>query len=400
MLASKFAPLQIVDVRRFWIARVVSVVGDKIYYVVLTAHVFTQSQSALAVSIMLLCRTAPALLLSPLAGVLGDRLNRKMLMCVSDITRAVVLVALAYATELWQIYVAVFLIGALGTLFAPSAGALLPSLVVRDMLKDTNALFSVGTQLAGMVGPSLGGLLLGYLHHQWAFILNALSFIVSASLVLSLAVTSSPGHTARTRFWSDSVLGIREVLSCPRYRLIALSNAVMMLGAGFLNALLFVFASRELGATAVHYGFMSSAISAGALVGAVIGARLRVTSTTQLTVLMISGLALTGFGVAAMGVLRSIAASIAFLSVIGAGNSIYNIFSLTVMQASLPNSVLARAHGFLSTATTTASLLMLALAGALGDFFGTPILFVTAGAISIVYSLLVIRRLPAEDAGV
>ena len=385
------------DVMRFFLARVISVVGDKVYYIALTAYTYSRYQSALSVSTMLLCRTAPGLILAPISGVLGDRANRKTLMITSDLVRAIILILLPFSSFMWQMYLGVFIISAFETLFTPSSNAMFPGLVGKDSLKDANSLFSIGTQLAGLIGPSIGGMLLGTLHYQWAFILDAVSFLLSALLILSLSVSGSGDHRPRDRFWRDAASGIRTVLSLPQYRLIALSNVVMMLGAGFLNALLYVFASKELGASDVEYGLMNSCIAAGAVLGAMAGVRLKVKSSRHLIPVMMCGLALTGFGAAFMGASRSIVASMALLGVIGAGNSIYNIFAVTVIQTSLPGDILAKAMGFLSAVTTTASLVMLAVAGALGDLLRTSTLLIVAGAISVIYSLWVIRRPLAVD---
>lgn len=380
------------DVMRFLLARVISVIGDKVYFVALTAYTYSRYQSVLSVSTMLLCRTAPGLILAPISGVLGDRVNRKTLMVVSDLVRALVLVLLPFSRFRWQMYLGVLLISSFETLFSPSANALLPDIVGKDSLKDANSLFSVGTQFAGLMGPSIGGMLLGALHYHWAFILDAVSFLLSALLILSLVVSDSRAPKSRHRFWQDAQLGVRTVFSIPQFRLIALSNVIMMLGAGFLNALLYVFASRELGASDVEYGLMNSCIAAGAILGALAGVRLKAQSPGHLIPVMMSGLALTGFGAALMGASHSIIASMALLGVIGAGNSIYNIFSMTAIQALLPGDILAKAIGFLSTVTTMASLVMLAVAGSLGDRLNTSVLLIAAGTISAVYSLWVIRR--------
>ncbi len=318
-------------------------------------------------------------------------------MIVSDLIRAVILALLPFSSAMWQMYLGVFLISAFETLFTPSSNALFPDLVGKDSLKDANSLFSVGTQLAGLIGPSIGGLLLGALHYQWAFILDAVSFLWSALLILSLRVSGGGEHGPRDGFWRDAASGIRTVFSLPQYRLIALSNVVMMLGAGFLNALLYVFASKELGASDVQYGLMNSCIAAGAVFGAMAGVRLKVKSSRHLTPVMMSGLALTGFGAVCLGASRSILTSMALLAMIGAGNSVYNIFAVTVIQTFLPGDILAKATGFLSTATTTASLVMLAVAGALGDLLRTSTLLIVAGVISVIYSLWVIRRSLAVD---
>lgn len=384
--------LQKPDIIRFLLARVISVIGDKVYYVALTAYTYSRYQSALSVSTMLLCRTAPGLIFAPISGVLGDRVSRKTLMIVSDLVRAIVLVLLPFSKSLWQMYLGVLLISSFETLFSPSANALLPDIAGKDSLKDANSLFSVGNQFAGLMGPSIGGMLLGTLHYHWAFILDAVSFLLSALLILSLSVSGMGDPKPRGRFWRDAELGIKTVFSLPQFRLVVLSNIVMMLGAGFLNALLYVFASKELGASDVEYGLMNSCIAAGAMLGALAGGRLKVKSASHLIPVMMSGLALTGFGAALMGASRSIIASMAFLGVIGAGNSIYNIFAVTAIQTSLPGDILAKAMGFMSTATTMASLVMLAVAGSLGDRLNTSVLLIAAGTISAVYSLWVIRR--------
>src|SRR5690348_10489395 len=147
---------------RLWIAQAVSLIGDWFSTIALSTIVAHYTNgSGLAVSLLLLARFLPPLIVGPYAGVLVDRLNRKWLLIFSDATRAVIVLAFFLATSpdrLWIIYVMTVLQFCLSALFEPGRSAIIPSLVKDTDLVKANYLGNVTWSVMLAAGAALGGI--------------------------------------------------------------------------------------------------------------------------------------------------------------------------------------------------------------------------------------------------
>lgn len=174
---------------RLYVAQLISFAGDWFTQVALLGLVLQLTGSPAAASLLLVLQSAPFFLLSPLAGVVADRLDRRRVMVAVDLLRALAALALLLADDsgsLWIAFVATAGIAAGGAFFEPASAAALPNLVARDDLPVANVLMGAawGTMLA--VGAAIGGLVAALLGRDAAFLLDALSFLVSALLIVGI----------------------------------------------------------------------------------------------------------------------------------------------------------------------------------------------------------------------
>lgn len=198
---------------KIWAANVVSLLGDWFNTVVLSAIVSEYSNgSGLAVSLFLLSRLLPPLILSPYAGVLADRFDRKRLMIVSNLVRAGLVPIFLLATtpdQLWLIYLITVLQFSISTVFEPAQNALIPSLVKPEQLLIANTLNNVTWSAMLAIGALVGGVVAAFLGRVAAIIFDAFTFILAASLVAwvrytprdaSLSTPQHPAHEQDTSF--------------------------------------------------------------------------------------------------------------------------------------------------------------------------------------------------------
>ena len=150
------------DFTRLWLAQVVSLLGDWFNTIVLAVLVEEYSGgSGLAVSLFLLARFVPPMLVGPWAGVLVDRFSRKRLLILSDLLRALVVLLLLLADGphmLWLVYVLTALQFTLSAVFEPGRNALLPALLPKEGLVLANTLGSVTWSTMLAVGAIAGGI--------------------------------------------------------------------------------------------------------------------------------------------------------------------------------------------------------------------------------------------------
>ena len=186
---------------RLYLAQLVSFGGDWFATVALLGLALELTGSPAFASLVLVLQSAPFFLVSPFAGVLADRLDRRRLMVGADLLRAAAALTFLLVRDpsmIWIALVATAAISALSAFFEPTSSAALPNLVDEDDLPTANVLLGSawGTMLA--VGAALGGLVAVLLGRDAAFLLDALSFALSAALIVGIR-RSFGGATGRVR---------------------------------------------------------------------------------------------------------------------------------------------------------------------------------------------------------
>src|SRR3954447_149522 len=173
------------DFSWFWRAYTVSIFGDQITLVALPIAVFARTQSALAVGIAASMQAATTLIFGLFAGALADRMRHRPVLIATDVLRSAVLGFLAVLViaapeyPVWAIYVAAFLLGALGILHDATGGAALPVIVSGKDLLRANGRLSGSEAVGNAGGPALAGALTS-ISVGLAFAADALTFVLSA----------------------------------------------------------------------------------------------------------------------------------------------------------------------------------------------------------------------------
>lgn len=180
------------DFRRLYFARLVSFAGDWFLVVPLLGLVYESSESPLAAAAVLAAQALPAALLAPVTGLVSDRFDRKVVLVVSDVLRAGIALALL-ATDVvgsvWYPLALMFLEGAGAAFFYPASTGALPNVVPDEDLPAANALMSSAWGTMAAIGAATGGVFATLVSRDAAFVVNALSFLVSALLVTRVATS-------------------------------------------------------------------------------------------------------------------------------------------------------------------------------------------------------------------
>ena len=307
------------DFARLWYGQAISTLGDSVFSTTLVLWVATvlargKSWAPAAVSGMLLMTGAAVLLVGPLAGVFVDRWNRRATMLRTEAVRGllvgflVVLSILPVADlPVWAwlalLYCAVFALNAAGQFFGPARFATIGDVVTGETDRARAAGLGQATSAtAGIIGPPLAAPLLFTLGLPWALTFNALSYVVSFAAIRSAKLRSasdaSESRPRRTSFRKELASGLRYFRSNQLLVTILVITVICQCGTGALNALNVFFVVRNLHASANLYGYLGTALGAGAIVGALSANRvvrwLGARTTTWLTVLL-SGLLILGY---------------------------------------------------------------------------------------------------------
>lgn len=185
------APLRGVAFRRFWTGASLSMLADQAFLVSLTWLVLRVTESGTSLGVVLAVASVPGIVLTPLGGVLSDKLSPVLVMASANVARAALmgglaLLVLTNTVQIWHVYLLAGGLSALDALYYPASMSVVTTLVDRDRLKAANALTQGVEQISGILGPALAGLML-VLFGLWINLgANATLFLVSALILATI----------------------------------------------------------------------------------------------------------------------------------------------------------------------------------------------------------------------
>ncbi|MBS1251534.1 MAG: putative bacilysin exporter BacE [Anaerolineales bacterium] len=181
--------------RFLWFGQIISLLGDWFNLIASASLVALLTQSGLAVGGLFVVRMLAQLVVSPFAGVAADRYNRKHLLILTDIGRAITVLGFLLVREthqVWLLYTLTAIQLGMSGFFFPSRNAILPDVVSRRELGAANALSSATWSVMLAFGAALGGIVAGEWGIYPAFVIDALTFVASAALIAQVVYERDP----------------------------------------------------------------------------------------------------------------------------------------------------------------------------------------------------------------
>ncbi len=373
-----------------WLGGLISFVGDWALFIALPVFVYDLTGSTLATGGMFMAQSLPRLLLGSIAGVFVDRWDRRRTMIVANLLSAVTLLLLLLVhtpADLWLLYLAAFLQTTVALFFSPAESALVPHLVGEDQLLHANALTALNWELTRLIAPPLGGLAMVWLGFGSVIVLDAVSFLLSASLIAMIALPReaaqplaheplAAGSSAWLRLYRDLAAGVRLVLRDHLIRSIFLITATAMVAEGLLNVLAFPWLKLVLQGGALERGWLASAQAIGGLIGGLlIGRAARLVRPAQLvgvSGIMLGLLMLAYVNVNTLPIDQSLFLPAALLIKLLQGVPIMGLFVSidTLLQQNVADRYRGRIFGAYGATAGLAILIGQALASMFGDRIG------------------------------
>ncbi len=268
-----FAALHNPRYARLYAAQTVSQVGDALTWVglALLAYRLTGGNDAAPVlGFALTLRVAAFVLFSPLAGVVADRVNRKWLLVGCDLGRALVIGLMPFVSAPWQVYLLMFGLNALTAFFTPTNQATVPLVVGRDDAGRAFALSSATTELIGIVGPGLAGLVAASVGGRDLFFIDAASFLLSGLLILTLPALRAAQGQVRGSTWRDVRNGSARLWHDPPIRFALLMELVAAVAGALILVDTVTRVRGTLGLGEAQYGWVMAAYGLGATLASLV----------------------------------------------------------------------------------------------------------------------------------
>ena len=270
--------------RATWMGQVVSEVGDNFNNIAVFSLALANTGSGLVVAKVLLARAVTVMVAGPMAGVLLDRMDRRRIMILSDVVRAVVALAFILAIpagRTWLLYLLSGLLMFASPFFTSGRAAILPSIATRDELHTANSLTQITQWTTLTAGSFLGGASVTSFGYTLAFILNAMSFVFSAYCIAKLRVPQ--GFRAQrydvsedrvVRPWHEYMEGLRYMRSSPLILGIGLVAVGWATGGGAAQILFSLFGEVVFKRGPAGIGIIWGCAGSGLIAGGALGHRL------------------------------------------------------------------------------------------------------------------------------
>jgi predicted MFS family arabinose efflux permease len=373
----------------------VSQLGDWALLLGLPLFVYSRTHSIPSTGALVAVDLLPRLIVSPIAGVLADRWNRKLTLIGADVFRAAVVLVLLVAAAggpIWLVYAVALLEASASQLFVAADSAVLPTIVRKENLLRANSLLSVGNSTIRLVGPPAGGLLFALLGVTASAFVDSASFLVSAALLFAIRLPAAarpapePGGGAASGnlgpFVGELADGVRCIVTSRVFETLFVVLTAVAVAQGMLETLLVPFVIDVLHYDPTRFGVLVAAQGLGGLLGALaLGAVTRYVTSGR----VVGGaLALAGAFLACFVVARPLALSAASLFLVGLPMVVAAAWVQTYYQEQVSNQLLGRVFGLTETVSSAGIFVGVGAASVFGSRLGIVPLMLAAAAVLLV----------------
>ncbi len=383
----------------YWIGHLISIAGSQMQLWALYWHLRTLSDQPMVISGIGLVRFLPVILLSLVAGVVADRFDRRKIAILTQIALGVVALILGLttslgATTIWVLFGLMAVQSVAVAFDTPARQALIPSLVPRENLANAYSLNSIASKVGGILGPAISGVVIAYLGLQWAYWINAISYLAVIAALIAMGDIRSVIEK-RTFEIRGTFRDIREGIEFIKNSPIIFSVMVLDFFGTFFssaNTLLPFVAMDILHVGPIQYGWLSASQAIGTVF---VGLYLSQKTKLRRQGLLIS-ISVAGFGLATVlfGVSTSFWLTMLALILIGAFDGLSTIIRNTVRQLLTPDAMRGRMMSITQIFFKGGPQLGEVESGLVAQILGVPFAIISGGVGCVLAACIVVKKIP------
>ena len=340
--------------RNLWYGQVVSELGNWVNSIALYALILQLTGSGMAMAAAMMAKLLPMVIISPFAGVVIDRMDRRTVLIASDILRCFTVLCFLIVEsreDLWLVYALTLFEVALTGFFEPARSAILPSIVKKNHLVTANAISGATWSIMLTLGAALGGFVVSLFGVKVAFILDALTYLLSAWFIIKISYPNTKSEEPIKKNNSSGIKGLLEggryLISHPIVLALALLKSGMAIKGGIMT-LIPLFANRlwsDPAAVSAAVGIMFSSRGIGSAIGPILirkwlGESPKILQGSILAAFFLGSLALLAFSVSKNLLLTSLCIGLS-----GMFGSIVWVFSTALIHLEADRQFLGRIFG-------------------------------------------------------
>jgi DHA3 family macrolide efflux protein-like MFS transporter len=362
-----------------------SQIGDQCLIVAAITLISDLSSSPFALLVPALSIAVPQMIFGLLGGVIADRIDRKLVMVVSDVSRGLIVLPILLVTGLgrvWILYLAAAGLALIGVTFYPARNASLPKIVPSGSLMAANGLIQGSYIIALVVGPVIAGISLE-LWQPAAILFDSATFFISA-IAIALMKIPGNGHTSvageENGVWDDIKAGLSFIRDSQVLRRVLAVTAVATLGVGAVILLAIPHLEARLGAGGLEYGIAMSVLGVGSVLGGVLVTRIsRHFSTSTLVggMLILAGAAVVAFAYAPTYLVVLVSVAVIGMCLVVARGALD-----AITQTLAPDEIRGRVQSAVNMIVVSSTAVSEGLSAVIGALIGVQTVFVAAGVLT------------------
>jgi len=384
--------------RLLFLATLASSIGTWLAFVALVIDVGGRTDDANWVSALLIVEFLPIIVIGFFAGRLIDRVSRRWILVVSDAVRAGVFFALPFTTSALQIITLAFAAGIATSLFRPAVYAGLPNLVSDRDLPEANGILQTADNLTWTIGSVVGGALVAATNPDVAYIVNGVSFAVSAVLILRIRQRFEEADRAPSRGgWKDLTEGLALAVRSRALLTVLVAWSIVMLANAGVNVSEYFLATEVFKGGDFGYGLLVGATGLGLVAGSLFGGSW--VSQRGLAVPYAVSIALMALGFGAAAVAPNVWVAALVVIAAGAGNGVAVVTNALLVQRGAPDRLRGRAFTVVMSVGYAVLGLGMVVAGPLTNAIGARAVWgISAGltALGALVGLVLVRGVTPE----
>ena len=390
---------------KLWLGQLVSILGDQIHFIALLVLIQNFYGDIVVTGTVMMITAIPKVIFSPFAGVLIDRWPLKATMVISDLTRMILVLTIPLLFNTLEnpgmiiIFVITFLISTVSVFFYPAKTASIPTLVEKDKLLTANSLSGTTQMIITLLGFLGGAVIVSIIGTTGAFIIDALTFLVSAVFVSLIKYPVKKKEYIEEETDKNNIkMYLKELKAGGNYLfnhkllkfMMFFFISIMLLG-GALNILLLAYIQDVLKLDASAIGYIFSANMVGMIMGMVIIPKLSKKYPKEK--ILIWSAFIFSFTISSLAWIKFVVLVIPIMIINGLGNGILNVISNTIFQETVQENMRGRVFSVVDAAVNSAAIISMLPAAWLAKQFGVTNIFLAFGILIFIIAIISLRRI-------
>ncbi len=378
-----------------WAGQIVSSIGNSIQYIAMMWWImthFSDKESGIVMGLMFTFSVIPMAVIGPFAGVLNDRMSRKSIVILSDFLRGLLILWMAYlaytnALTAFLIYLISAMMGIGGAFFNPAIQSTIPNIVPDKNLTRANSLYQTGMQFTQIIGPAIGGVLVGFFGPFFVFMLNGFSFIVSAGTEIFINFRQSFENDQDSKsFFTDFKAGFKFLYDQKLLFWSMIIVSVLNFAFSPLDILIAKQIKEIYHLGALELGYTVSAFAVGMMIGSIL-----LSIIPEIKVkhnFIIIGAITTGILYVFFGFAPNLLTFLVIAFLMGLALAFVNVLFQVIIQRLVPDEKRGRIFSVMLTFETMFQPISLSVIGFLSSTLSNVIIFAILGTLVTVFSSL------------
>ncbi|MCS0790613.1 MFS transporter [Cytobacillus firmus] len=370
----------------FW-AGVINGIGNRFTQVALLALLYHVTGSGVAIGLLFAIRMAPFFFIAPIGGMLADRFSKKAILVAVDLLRVPAVLALLFVREagdLWIVYASALLIATGEAIYSPARMSAIPALVKSDRLIFVNAIEQVMIGAVLIIGSSTGGILAYFLGNNAAFMINSLTFLLSAYLISRMVFPAVSEENRKRTKTSAAISPARLILGSSALIAFFIMMLTMPLANGIDNILVSIYGLEVFDMGELGVGFMYGALGIGLILSSFFSHMIK----KGLLILAIIFIALEGTGHILLSLAPSFYTALFTVVLITFAGGLGNICLDTVMMKFIPRSRQGTFFGLMQMVSNLSLAISMGAAGFLLEIFDPRTLSLIIGLSYLIFTIM------------